>query len=887
ALMKKRAGSSAPKKRVVIKPFQKPPTLPPNYYETTSQALLDGTLNIIFVQENNSNLSLQNSYQQVVNLVSHQYGPRLYTDLIATLEKACEEFVLPSSSSNVLEGKDGGTSSNDSSNVLGYIQTQYLKYVDYLLLCKHVFLPLDRSHAVLPGSGEVVKRSASGAVVVAATVENSVNFDTSTTSNKDEMKKPAAPSSTSASNANPNNILGLWQVGLEQFRKRLQAFQWDDLIYQKWWESLQLDWDENLALDQQALLQSTLYMWQDLGVVAVTLSQRLEPDLIGLFQSKSMQLKQDPSSMTTSAAESAGDGDTAMSDGKYNANIVISYCFNKWMHVAYHWSRFLPKSTCVFLLETYLFKPHLKAEWLLNPKNFDPILEEAFANAATATPSAAAAASASGSSSTTTTSSSPIQQLWMLAGRLPGGNKMVGSTIAQHARTRGVALMKAMNSPDVAKNSNKAAMAGRHKIAELLGLQRQVRQLLSQLPRASDYCKLKDVWEDVINPSNDLDETNLVAEALAKYVDSCLKDSKKQVFPSTPLDTNGSWSEAVISGIFCYLQAKDVFEAFFKQDLAKRLLWNKIVSMDVERHFVSLLKSECGAGYTSKMEGMFQDMDWSRETMSRYKQTQMQDASSNSYKLETDIQVLTTGYWPVYPQYEKLILPESLLDAQNKFTEYYKSKYQGRRMTWQYALGHVVVRFNPTGTSNKKYDLIVSLCQALTLIQFNEGEDLTIPQLMESIGLEDRDEMERILLSMSLGKEGTRVLVKRDHDATDGKKKPRMSVHDQDKFRIQARFESKQRRIRITNILMRESKEERDKTVETVSRDRLYVIDAVLVRIMKARKTILHQQLIPQVMEQIRVPAQPADIKKRIETLIEREYMERDSADRTRYNYLA
>jgi cullin 4 len=86
---------------------------------------------------------------------------------------------------------------------------------------------------------------------------------------------------------------------------------------------------------------------------------------------------------------------------------------------------------------------------------------------------------------------------------------------------------------------------------------------------------------------------------------------------------------------------------------------------------------------------------------------------------------------------------------------------------------------------------------------------------------------------------------------------------------------------------MKETREERTKTVESVARDRLYLIDAVLVRIMKARKTILHQALIPQVMEQIKVPAQPADIKKRIESLIEREYLERDAKDRNRYNYLA
>jgi Cullin family/Cullin protein neddylation domain len=871
ALMKKRA--TAPRK-IIIKPFQKPPTLPPNYYEETSRELLDGTLHIIFGPDlqQKEQLSLQNSYQQVVNLVSHQYGPRLYQDLVATLQKACQEYVLPSHNDTLLLSNSGSGSSH-ASQLLGYIQTQYQAYVEYLLLCKHVFLPLDRAHGYT-SIGTVVKRSAA-----------------------------AAAESSSNNKNNSNTTMDLWQVGLEQFHKRLQEFQWDDLIYQKWWTSLQLDWDDNLALDQQTLLQTTLYMWQDLGVVASTLSQQLEPDLIGLFQRKAQQLQQ--ASVTVAAGSGGGDAavnSSASESGNYNATAVISYCFDKWMHVAYHWSRFLPKSTCVFLLENHLFKPHLTSEWLLNPKHFDPILEDAFASAAAATPSAAMAAAASNATSTTTTSSSPIQQLWMLAGRLPGGYKLVGDAIAQYARSRGTALMSAMSNTDSSKSggsSSRAAMAGKQKISDLLELQRQVRQLLSQLPQSTEYCQLKHVWEDVVNPSSDLEETNLVAEALAKYVDACLRDNKRQLSSSSsssPLDGTSNWAEAVISGVFCYLQAKDVFEAFYKQDLAKRLLWNRIVSMDVERHFVSLLKAECGAGYTSKMEGMFQDMDWSRETMSRYKQTQFQDAalgsgndssgSNNSYKLEVDIQVLTTGYWPVYPQYPNLNLPQSLLEPQEKFTEYYKSKYQGRRMTWQYALGHLVVKFKPKEAAGPKYELLVSLCQALTLLQFNDADVLTLPQIIMAIGLEDRDEMERVLLSLSLGKEGTRVLVKRDHDA-EKKKKTRMNVHDQDTFEVQSNFKSNQRRIRITNIMMKETKEEREKTVEGVSRDRLYLIDAVLVRIMKARKTILHQQLIPQVLEQVKVPAQPADIKKRIETLIEREYMERDAADRNRYNYLA
>ncbi len=40
-------------------------------------------------------------------------------------------------------------------------------------------------------------------------------------------------------------------------------------------------------------------------------------------------------------------------------------------------------------------------------------------------------------------------------------------------------------------------------------------------------------------------------------------------------------------------------------------------------------------------------------------------------------------------------------------------------------------------------------------------------------------------------------------------------------------------------------------------------------------------------MQQLRFPAQNSDIKKRIEALIEREFLERDPEDVTFYKYLA
>merc|ERR1712150_146681 len=66
-------------------------------------------------------------------------------------------------------------------------------------------------------------------------------------------------------------------------------------------------------------------------------------------------------------------------------------------------------------------------------------------------------------------------------------------------------------------------------------------------------------------------------------------------------------------------------------------------------------------------------------------------------------------------------------------------------------------------------------------------------------------------------------------------------------------------------------------------------IEACIVRIMKSRKQLNHNQLVTEVVEQLNKRFQPSPliIKKRIEGLIEREYMKRAEHDRKLYIYLA
>jgi cullin 1 len=76
----------------------------------------------------------------------------------------------------------------------------------------------------------------------------------------------------------------------------------------------------------------------------------------------------------------------------------------------------------------------------------------------------------------------------------------------------------------------------------------------------------------------------------------------------------------------------------------------------------------------------------------------------------------------------------------------------------------------------------------------------------------------------------------------------------------------------------------KDKTVK----DRKFVIDAALVRVMKARKTMKFEELIAAAIQQLTFfKAEIRDVRRAIEDLIGREYFERDSSSRDTLKYLA
>ncbi|EFJ05563.1 hypothetical protein SELMODRAFT_98006 [Selaginella moellendorffii] len=327
--------------------------------------------------------------------------------------------------------------------------------------------------------------------------------------------------------------------------------------------------------------------------------------------------------------------------------------------------------------------------------------------------------------------------------------------------------------------------------------------------------------------------------------------------------------------LFRYLQEKDVFEKYYKQHLAKRLLSGRTISDDAERSLIVKLKTECGYQFTSKLEGMFTDMKTSRDTMQGFS-SMMANCEQPGEAPTLSVQVLTTGSWPTQSG-ARCNLPTEILSVCDKFKTYYLSTHTGRRLTWQTNMGTADLK--ATFGNGARHELNVSTYQMCVLMLFNMADKVTYREIEQATDIPAAD-LKRCLQSLALVK-GKNVL----------RKEPMSKdINEDDVFLFNDKFASKLYKVKISTVVaQKESEPEKQETRQKVEEDRKPQIEAAIVRIMKSRRVLDHNNIVSEVTKQLqaRFLPNPAVIKKRIESLIEREFLERDKVDRKLYRYLA
>jgi len=372
---------------------------------------------------------------------------------------------------------------------------------------------------------------------------------------------------------------------------------------------------------------------------------------------------------------------------------------------------------------------------------------------------------------------------------------------------------------------------------------------------------LKKAFEDFIN------KDNRVSKLLARFVNDLLKKGTK---------INVKNVESTLDNVvflYGYIQDKDVFEYDYQHFLANRLLMGLCESEHTEKSMIAKLKTECGYQWTNKLEGMFKDVQLSKDLMLKFKKEVFDTEKNLDILLE--VNVCTTGYWPSRANVPAN-LPKEVALACDKFKRFYLNQHSGHKLDWRLDQGQaeLQVQFSP----KVRRGLIVTTYQMLIMLVFNSYKTPTFKQILDITGI-PRNDIANHLLSLVHPK--VSVL---------DKKPGGNSLDDTHQFRINPNYQNKLLKVSVPLLPPRQVNVNGDNESEAgPALQRRHQMDAAVVRIMKARKTMKHAQLVGEVMQQLsaRFKAKPPDIKKRIEALIEQEYLERDAKDRGMYNYLA
>jgi len=321
--------------------------------------------------------------------------------------------------------------------------------------------------------------------------------------------------------------------------------------------------------------------------------------------------------------------------------------------------------------------------------------------------------------------------------------------------------------------------------------------------------------------------------------------------------------------LFSFLSDKDLFAEIYRNQLSKRLLYETSASEDAEKSMIAKLKMKCGAQFTSKLEGMITDLSLASDLQKDFREhcDQLSEGKTALGGIDFNVTVLTTGFWPSYQVQDANLCPE-MQKAIQVFHNFYNGRTQHRRLQWIHSLGQATIAAK---LNNRRHDLIVNSYQALILLLFVKDETHDLTFIQNATGL-DLGLSKKLMATLTVSKY---KIISKSGDAK--------AVEDDATFTPNDSFQCPHRKIKVPPPVSEETHNK-----ERVEEDRSIAIEAAIVRIMKMRKQLNHQQLVTEVLTQLAFfKPNPKLIKQRIEHLIEREYLERDPNQASMYRYLA
>jgi cullin 1 len=455
-----------------------------------------------------------------------------------------------------------------------------------------------------------------------------------------------------------------------------------------------------------------------------------------------------------------------------------------------------------------------------------------------------------------------MARMYNLLSRIPDGLDPLRARFETHVRKAGLAAVQKIQSAEGDKLEPKVyvdALLDIH--TQYQGLVERAFKNEPEFTRSLDNACREFVNRNEVCKSG----SSKSPELLAKYADVLLRKSSTSIEESELEHTLDQ-----IMTVFKYIEDKDVFQKFYSRMLARRLVNSNSSSDDAETSMISKLKEACGFEYTNKLQRMFQDMQISGDLNKEFR-VHLEGVESTKV-VDSTFFILGTGFWPLTAANTDFNPPPEIAAEIERFTRFYKHKHDGRKLTWMWNLCKGEIKASYCKASKTPYTFQVSIYQMAILLLFNEKDSYSYDDILSATQLskEVSDQAIAVLLK-------AKVLIM---SGAAGEKPGSGKT-----FKLNYDFKSKKIRINLNIGGTKETKQEEVETNKTIEEDRKLVLQSAIVRIMKARKKMKHTQLVSETINQIRSRFVPkvGDIKKCIEILLDKEYLERLEDDELGY----
>ena len=323
-----------------------------------------------------------------------------------------------------------------------------------------------------------------------------------------------------------------------------------------------------------------------------------------------------------------------------------------------------------------------------------------------------------------------------------------------------------------------------------------------------------------------------ILENFVKFIDLTIRTSVK----TSTIDE----LEKTMYIISC-IEDKDIFMEMYQNHMIRRLLSiteKNDTFKEAEEYMLIQFKMHFVSSTVFRLETIYKDLVV-KEPLS-FSENHHTVRTLNFAACNTDA-IISIPTWKI---------PKQLEDMANTMKTAVGTE---RVLTWIPAHDSITLE---TTFHNKKYLLTMTSIQASILFLFDTKETLTKEEIKESLGIVENATLMAIL------------------DSLTSRNIPLLQISENNQYQLVKVLNTKKYHVRIPQppVILRKKE-----LLEKVELNRDYSIDAAIVRIVKIRKEIKYMELQVDVVKQLSSVFIPTvrQIKNRVESLIERDYIER------------